>query len=125
MELQNNATLTIFWNGDTVELIYFHPTMLRGRFENIQRRRFRLYGIDSPEIHSKDGKEKEEGLKSKQFISNLILFKVVNIKFTKNDKFGREMGDIIYKGEIINKKMIDSGHARPYFGHKKEASIFD
>ena len=54
-------------DGDTLPIAYLHPTMTRGKFENIQRgnfeniqvRRFRLYGIDSPEFHSKNLKEKE------------------------------------------------------------------
>ena len=35
------------------------------------------------------------------------------------------MGTIFYKDEDINKEMLDSGHARPYFGQKKEAQVFD
>ena len=59
------------------------------------------------------------------FLEYLILNKVVTIKFTKNEKFGREMGIILYEGQDINKKMIESGHARIYHGEKKEKWILD
>ena len=112
-------------DGDTIEIIFFNPTMLIGRFENIQKRRFRLEGIDDPELHSKDEVEKEHALKSKIFLEYLILHKVVKIKFTKPEKYGREMG-IIYLGTAnIIKLMLEKGMAREYHGEKKEKWNFN
>ena len=64
-------------------------------------------------------------MKAKIFLEQLILHKVVNIKFSKEEKFGRMMGIITFKGEDINQKMILSGNARPYFGQKKEPWKFN
>ena len=47
-------------DGDKLTIAYLHPTMTRGKFENIQVRRFRLYGIDSPELYSKNLKERKK-----------------------------------------------------------------
>jgi len=112
-------------DGDTIEIIYFHPTMLRGKFENIQRKILRLADIDAPEIHSKDIKEKEKGNISKEFLSSLILNKVVLIRFVKEEKYGRLMGTIFLNEEDINNKMIQNGMAREYHGEKKDKWVFD
>ena len=46
-------------DGDTLEVCYFFPYSDKWNFENIQRKRLRLFGLDSPELHTKDEKEKK------------------------------------------------------------------
>ena len=107
-------------DGDTIEICYFFPFTDKGLYENIQRKRLRLFGIDSPEIHTKDEVEKEHALKSKTFLESLILNKLVLVKFMKNEKFGRELGNIYFDKKNINQIMLDKGFAREYHGEKKE-----
>ena len=65
-------------DGGTIEIIFFHPTMLRGRFENIQKRRFRLEGIDSLNCIAKMKKRRNNGKMLKELDTLRIGFNVVN-----------------------------------------------
>jgi micrococcal nuclease len=83
--------------------------------------KMRLFGIDTPELRTKNAAEKEAGYKAKDHLSSLILGKKVKIVFAdKEEKFGRLLGTIYLGGKNINQMMITSGHAKEYFGGKKE-----
>ena len=72
----------------------------------------RLLYIDAPEI------KQDYGIKSKDFLENLLLNKRVSVVTDKNDRYGRQLADIyIYKNNeatYINAKMIKSGNAWVY-----------
>ena len=72
--------------------------------------KIRLYGINAPEVR---GKEKEEGLKSRDYLRKLILNKEVVIKTFKDKKgkYGRYLGVIFLNDENINEKMVKAGYA--------------
>ncbi len=84
----------------------------------------RLLGIDTPEmkprlnIPNRDehiAKAKE----AKKYLADLIEKKIIRVKFSKNEKFGRCLGTIFVNNENINIKMIELGHAKPYDGGTK------
>lgn len=101
------------YDGDTLTAqvdLGFHATMTI---------KVRLLGINAPEVR---GETKPEGLKSKQFLSDLVLNKSVVI-FTRKDKqekYGRWLGEIFLQEldseELVNvnKKMVNNGFAIPY-----------
>jgi endonuclease YncB( thermonuclease family) len=90
--------------------------------------KFRLYGIDSPELKPLKIIENRTDIidsanRSKKFLESLILNKIVYIKFKNEEKYGRLMGIIYFsKNEnekSVNQIMIDNGYAIEYFGGKK------
>lgn len=87
--------------------------------------RVRLLGIDTPEIKpKKDIENREEQIakakEARDFLSNLILNKVIRTKFINNDKYGRPLVNL-YDNEIcINELMIENGYAKRYAGGTKE-----
>lgn len=84
--------------------------------------KLRLFGIDTPELRTKNLEEKEAGLKARDYLISLILNKKVKIVFAdKEEKFGRLLGTIYLNGININEKMIKDGHGKEYFGGKKDA----
>jgi len=98
-------------DGDTIDVdidLGFNITIFQ---------RVRLAGINAPETRTRDLKEKELGIKSKQWLeNNLITSQPLIIKTEKDDKYGRILG-WIYIGEervSINNKMIEEGYAVPY-----------
>lgn len=101
-------------DGDTVEIII--------KLEKIEKYQLRLYGINAPEIHTKNEEERVAGLFSKVQLEK-ILDKdnnLVTIFFTKDDKYGRRMGIIKTKSGIdCNKWMLENNLAQEYFGEKK------
>jgi endonuclease YncB( thermonuclease family) len=108
-------------DGDTVQIIILNE----GKLES---HRFRLFGIDAPELHprkesaSRD-EEKEAAEISKEKLeeklsedSNLCM-----VTFTKDDKYGRRMGTLSTRfGVNINDWMVAKGYAVPYGGGKKK-----
>ena len=92
-----------------------------------------MLGIDTPESRTRNLKEKQLGLASKQFLKDKIAEAPITsgkrrrdimIKTTKEGpgKFGRILG-LLYVGddaESVNTKMIKSHHAVAYEGQSKD-----
>lgn len=118
--IETYAKIYSCYDGDTCNIIIKYNN-------DFIRIRCRLVGINSAEIKTIDKNEKELGLKAKEYISNLILNKVVYVKFDKNDKWGRPLIEIYLKKEdkddykkSVNYKMIQEGHAKEYNGKGKK-----
>ena len=76
----------------------------------------RLAKINAPEIR---GSSRESGIIAKDFLSNLILNKWVQIRTEKGkEKYGRWLATILLEedGNLIdiNRKMVVEGHAETY-----------
>lgn len=96
-------------DGDTIDVV------IDLGFNISKSTRVRLLGIDAPETRTKDKKEKEKGLKSKEFLSALLDgfhdYNEVVLVSTKLDGFGRSLGHIYIDGENLSEIMISNGHA--------------
>jgi micrococcal nuclease len=98
-------------DGDTIDIdidLGFNITISQ---------RVRLAGINAPETKTKDLKEKENGIKSKEWLENKLNTKEqLTIKTEKDDKYGRILGWIyIEENQIsINNQMIEEGYAISY-----------
>jgi micrococcal nuclease len=114
------ATVLDVIDGDTVDL------MIDLGFNIHHKIRVRLYGVNTPESRTKDLKEKELGLKAKQFTKDWLTnhkWVFVNTIPDKNDKYGRVLAKIYSSDNIEDQKtaclnidIIQSGNAREYFG---------
>lgn len=109
------------YDGDTINIVFYIDDLL-------MHYKFRLYGIDSPELKPLKIIENRTDIidsanRSKKFLESLILNKIVYIKFKNEEKYGRLMGIIYFsKNEnekSVNQIMIDNGYAIEYFGGKK------
>ena len=106
------------YDGDTCTIVYYQGT-------TVHKRKFRLYGIDTPELKvgkHVEGREeiKQRGLAARDALRNKILNKVVTIQFHKEEKFGRCMGVILCGGQNVNKWLVKEEYAQEYFGGKKQ-----
>ena len=75
----------------------------------------RLIGIDAPEsVHHNQALNTEEGKKASDYLKKLLTGKTVGLEFDveKEDKYGRTLAYVWYRGELINKKILEDGHAR-------------
>lgn len=113
-------------DGDTVDL-----DVLLG-FHLVFTERFRLIGINTPEIHGvkKDSREYELGMIAKEWLQNKIEGKEVMVRTYKDKKgkYGRYLVEIyeitaaIRHGEecdSINNEMIEKGLGVAYDGGKR------
>ncbi len=60
---------------------------------------------------------------AKDFLSGLILNKIIICEFMQNDKYGRPLARIYYENKDINELMIEKGHAKPYDGGTKDTNF--
>lgn len=114
------ATVLNVVDGDTIDL------MIDLGFDIHRKIRVRLYGVNTPESRTKDLKEKELGIKAKEFTKDWLSrhkWVFVNTIPDKNDKYGRILAQIFSSEDIsspstacLNKDIIQSGYAREYFG---------
>lgn len=89
--------------------------------------RFRLTGIDTPEVNSTDPEERIFGQASEKRLTELLPVgsKVIvksNInKSGKNvkEKWNKWLGEFFVNGQSVNNTMVNEGYAVKYFGQNK------
>jgi len=113
-----NAKLLKVVDGDTVDL------RIDLGFKVFTEQRFRLAGINAPELHSKDPAERERGKAATEHLKTLIMGEgqlVVTTTLDKQEKYGRFLARITNgSGEDVNGEMVKAGHAKLYDGGKRE-----
>lgn len=71
---------------------------------------FRLEGLDTPEIHSKD---KQAALDAKVFTSyHLNNAREILVRTKKTEKYGRYVATVFCDGMNLNEELIKEGYAR-------------
>jgi micrococcal nuclease len=82
--------------------------------------RVRMYGINTPEMTSKNLEQRNKAEAAKEFLKSLIEGKEVLLQAFKHEKYGRYLANV-YLGDLnINQRLISEGYAIPYFGGAKE-----
>ena len=77
----------------------------------------RLVGIDAPELpREKHRPGQPFCLKAKEYLANLVLNKVVDIKFYGTDPHGQLLAEVFVDGVNINLEMIWAGLAEVFRG---------
>lgn len=114
--MNNKINIKLDSDSNSTNTIYMYQVKLR------------LIGIDTPEIKpSKNIPNREEHIKkaiqSKKFLSELILNKIVKIKFIQNDKYGRSLGNVYINNICVNDLMIEKGYAKKYNGGYKDLNF--
>lgn len=84
--------------------------------------RIRLRGIDAPEMRTKSANEKIHAIKSRDYLSGIVLNHIVSVINVGFDKYGgRYLGDVTLNNNNISEMMIQANHAKPYDGGTKES----
>jgi micrococcal nuclease len=102
-------------DGDTIDVI------IDLGFDIKINQTVRLTGIDTPEIHTKNTKEKSAGLIVRKYVEDL-LGKEIYLKTTEfDDKYGRYLAEVYtIDYEWVNDHLINIGLAKIYLGKTKE-----
>jgi micrococcal nuclease len=74
----------------------------------------RLYGIDCPEGHQAFGN------RAKQFTSDFVFGKVVDVDLVTKDRYGRTVGVVRVKGKTLNEELIKAGMAWVFIEYCKK-----
>lgn len=104
------------YDGDTITVAAY----LKGQ-KQCYRFSVRLRGIDSPEIKTHNDQEKLAAIKSRDSLSGKILNEIIYLENIGTEKYGRLLANVMFKGENMNKWMLDNKLAVPYDGGKKVA----
>lgn len=95
-------------DGDTLQAAVLVPITIR------------LFGIQAPEIHTADPKEKAAGLAAKAYLESIVPAVPVRAVFKGREKYGRTLGDVrTPMGQSLSQMMIDKNHARAWDGKGK------
>ncbi len=118
------AKVVSVYDGDTITVIF--PYNLE-----MVKISVRMNGYNCAEIKSKSPEEKAAAIIAKDFLSSVILGKIVKIKFANFDKYGRALGTVynytksgekiggisdLGKEYCINEIMLKEKYGKPYTG---------
>lgn len=115
--LEVYAKVLKVYDGDTITIgFFYHNKQIKVSC--------RLLGIDTPELRTKNQKEKEQAILARDYLKNKINDSIVKILFDDFDKYGRPLITIYKKKYLrtinINELMVKKGYAYNYNGGKKE-----
>lgn len=101
------AEIINVYDGDTVT-----ANIDLGFNVSLRKVKLRLLRINAPELR---GSEKEEGIKSRDYLKSLILNKkvIIKSKFKSHDSFGRILANIYLPDSCldINAELVNKGFA--------------
>ena len=130
--LSRTANVVSAYDGDTCRVVFFlHEPPVPD--EKPVMTNVRLMGIDTPELRTKDLKEKELGYKAKDRLIELVggEKQLIRVVFGKNGKYGRPLATLFTERDksseyyvfenSVNAKMVSEGHAKKYDGGTKES----
>ena len=104
-----NAEVTRVVDGDTID------AFIDLGFDMHSKQRVRLYGINTPEVRTRNLEEKKAGLAASARLNELLNANknrcVIRTSLDKKGKYGRLLAEIFLDKENINKLLLSEGHA--------------
>ena len=104
------------YDGDTVKIVI---PLTDKEPDRLYRWNCRLINVDTPEIRTRNKKEKEFGKQVRDYLKEKILNKVVIVSCHDFDKYGRLLVEIFINDVSINNWLIEKEYAKKYDGGKK------
>ena len=128
MTLENNeytAKIVYIYDGDTMHVVF-------KEFGTFFRWNCRISGVDTPELRTRNEKEKEMGYKVRDVLRDNLMDKIVKIKCGEFDKYGRLLIDVFIPEEmksssqsqetkLLSTWLIENGYAYAYDGGTKQS----
>lgn len=101
-------------DGDTFHITFFVKS-------TPMTMKLRLYGVDAPELHTKNPLEKEAAILIKNYLKEKLEGKYFNCELMKWDKYGgRVVGKLFLGKECLSAYLLKHGVVKSYEGAKKE-----
>lgn len=109
------AKVVSVYDGDTVKVVF----AVLGKLYKFN---CRIQHVDTPEIRTRNKKEKDYGLKVRDELRKKIMNKVVTIVCDDFDKYGRLLIDIkIEEEQLLSEWLIKNNYAFRYDGKTKKS----
>jgi len=74
----------------------------------------RVFGVDTPELKSKDVEESKRAFIARRFTADQVLSMSVELVVHGKDSFGRVLCNVKYDGKDLSEELIKNGHAVEY-----------
>tara|TARA_Y100000389_G_scaffold69001_1_gene65549 strand:- start:8229 stop:8648 length:420 start_codon:yes stop_codon:yes gene_type:complete len=116
------AKVVEVYDGDTVKIVF---PLIEDDENTLYKWNCRLINIDTPELRTRNIKEKNFGIIVRDNLREKILNKVVDIHCKDFDKYGRLLIEIFSENNSINEWLIDNSYAKKYDGGKKSKWFTD
>ena len=108
------------YDGDT----FYSETLDLGWGASLNKPKFRIMGIDTPEKgwRAKTDRERQLALEAKAFLKDMIDSSYEVLVYSKDGrgKYGRWLVNVVCDGEDAGLALIQAGLARPYDGGTKD-----
>jgi micrococcal nuclease len=110
-----NAKIVYIYDGDTMHVVF-------KVFDTFYKWNCRIMGVDTPELRSKNIKEKKLGYIVRDILIKKLLNKIVKIECYEFDKYGRLLIDVYMPNEEIklSEWLIQNNYAYKYDGGTKQ-----
>ena len=117
-----NAKIVYIYDGDTLHVVF-------KEFDKFYRWNCRIMRVDTPELRTKNLKEKELGYKVRDALIERFMDKIVKIKCDEFDKYGRLLIDVFVPNDIeendgnlmLSQWLINNKYAYEYDGGTKKS----
>lgn len=106
--------------------VYDGDTITIGTFINMEGDEkpykfcIRLFGVDTPELRTRDLTEKQAGYFVRDKLREKIDGKIIRLDIVGYDKYGRILANIYHSDLNLNKWLIDNKYAYEYTGGTKQ-----
>ena len=120
MTLEGNkytAKIVYIYDGDTIHCVF-------KEFGKLYKWNCRIMNVDTPELRTKNLKEKEMGYKVRDILHEKLLEKIVTIHTYEFDKYGRLLIDVELPDEnnkLLSTWLIENKYAYEYHGGTKQS----
>lgn len=114
---RTKAKVVKVYDGDSITLLFPY-------FNKYYRFRCRIYGIDTPELRTKDLKEKRLAIEVRDYLRDLIFNQTIDVECFDFDKYGRVLVKLAYRGEDIGTMLCRKKFAYIYHGKTKKKHWF-
>ncbi len=105
------------YDGDTIKLVLAIPF----DEDKLYKWNCRINRVDTPELRTKNKKEKEYGYEVRNKLREKILNKILDVKCLEFDKYGRLLVELYTEDkECINDWLIQNNFAFEYHGGTKQ-----
>jgi endonuclease YncB( thermonuclease family) len=115
----NYGKVVKVYDGDTITIVTLLFNGDVSPKSKLYKFNVRIFGIDTPELKTKNVDEKELGIKAKNALSDLILDKVVKLENVSYDKYGRILCNVLLDNVNVSEWLVSNNHAVVYNGGTK------
>lgn len=83
--------------------------------------RIRIEGVDTPEMAGACPAEIEAAHAARNHLARLIALGPITVQRLGQDRYGRTLARVFWRGDDVARLMIAQGHGRAYYGGRRSA----